>query len=479
MMNKKNGLSIRTKMFLQISAIMLVAVLVILFLGSSYLGDIYLYNKKQEMTKLVEYVDGLDIKSGIYFGTVKSLEIDKNLSIDIFDKDGTPLYTSNFVVDNLTGQSKIISKEELKNNGVIEIFENNSKQFLLLKQGLSFGGEAEVLCSKDTVDENANSALVFTYGAVIFIFLISLVFVYIYTGRFTKPLIEMSNAAESIANLDFSKKCRDLSNDELGNLAKNINNISSSLNITLNDLNRKNQQLSDDIEKKQTLDQLRKEFISSISHELKTPIAIIKGYAEGAEMMAESGDFEGVKEYCSIIGKESDKMNGLVYELLELSRYELGDNQLAIEDFPLKSFIESYTESEKLAFEEKGISFSYNVPDDAICKGDFVKLTMVLNNYISNAISHIKNEKILKIFCREYDDFYRVYVFNSGDRIKNEDIDKIWNSFYRADKSHSRREGRFGLGLSIVSAIQNLHNQKYGVYNEEDGVVFWFDIKKA
>lgn len=478
-MSKKKGLSIRFKMFFEISAILLAAVILILFINTRYLNDIYFFNKKKDMTNSAEYINTLDIKSGIYFGSVTSLESENNISVDIYDSDGTPLYLSSKNISANGGSARIVETETQKDGSVIEIHEIDNKQYILLKKNLSFGGELEIYANKSDIDTNADIALTFTWGSVLLIFFASLIFIFFYTRRFTKPLIKMSEITEKMSNMDFSEKCDVKSRDEIGHLSDSINNLSVSLDTTLNDLNEKNKQLSDDIEKKQTLEQLRKEFISSISHELKTPIAIIKGYAEGAQMMLDGDDSKGAAEYCEIITKESDKMNALVYELLELSRYELGDSRLEIEKFELKPFIEDYTDAEKIVFEEKGIRFSAEIPENALCEGDTVKLSMVLNNFVSNAVSHADGEKEIKITCRDMADKYRITVFNSGEHIKDEDIEKIWKSFYRADKSHSRKEGRFGLGLSIVSAIQNLHGMEYGVKNAENGVEFWFDIKKV
>lgn len=478
-MSNKKGLSIRFKMFFEISAIILAAVVLILFINTRYLDDIYLYNKKQDMQSSAEYINSLDILSGIYFGSVKNLETEKNCSVDIFDKGGTPLYISSKIINESGSAARVVDTQELKNGTVIETHEIEGKQYLLLKSGLSFGGEVEIYCYKGDVDANADIALAFTWFSVLFILFASLIFAFAYTKRFTKPLIKMSGITEKMANMDFSEKCSANSRDEIGRLSESINNLSVSLDTTLKDLNEKNRRLCDDIEKKQTLEQLRKEFISSISHELKTPIAIIKGYAEGAQLMIESGDGKGAKEYCDIIEKESDKMNALVFELLELSRYELGDSRLDLEDFELKGFIEDCTASEKLMFEEKGIDFSCDIPENIICRGDSVKLAMVLNNYVSNAVSHASGEKKIAIRSEDKGGFMRLSVFNSGENIKAEDMDKIWNSFYRADKSHSRKEGRFGLGLSIVSAIQKLHGMDYGAENTDGGVIFWFDISKA
>ncbi len=476
--NKKH-FSIRLKMFLQIAAILLVAVTVILVVNTTYLGQVYLINEKNKMKSTADYLNTLDLQSGIYLGTVGKLEKENNFSIDLYFPDGSPLYLSPTNIVPTSGNTVIIEHQTFDDGSVIDIRETDGNQYIDFQRTLSDGTEIEIFSYKGNVDTNAGVALYFVWASILIIFIIVSIFFIIYSGRFTKPLIKMSKITEKMSNMDFSEKLSVKTNDEIGELSSSINNLSDSLDHTLQDLNEKNQKLQDDIEKKQTLDELRKEFISSISHELKTPIAIVRGYAEGAELMLQSGDTKGASEYCDIIIKESDKMNALVFELLELSRFEIGDSRLECEEFELNTFIHDYIDSEKIVFEEKGIKCETQIPTDVICFGDIIKLNMVLNNYVSNAVSHASGEKLIRITCEETDNKIRVKIFNTGEQIKDEDIGKIWDSFYRADKARSRSEGRFGLGLSIVSAIQNLHENEYGVENTDGGVTFWFDISKA
>lgn len=479
MNRNKRRLSIRIKMFLQITAILLTAVTVILIISTKYIGDFYLFNEKRKIASTAEYLDSLDLKSGVYLGTVGKIETENNIAIDIYFSDGNPLYLSQKNLVPKGGNTVVIEHYVNSDGSVLDIRETNGVQYFDYTCTLKSGLEIEIFSVKANVETNADVALYFVWASILFIFIVIFIFFIIYSKRFTKPLIEMSKITEKMSNMDFSQRLKVNSNDEIGNLAGSINNLSSSLDSTLQDLNEKNRKLQDDIEKKQTLDELRKEFISSISHELKTPIAIVRGYAEGASLMFQSEDSQSAAEYCDIIIKESDKMNALVMELLELSRFEIGDSRLEYEDFSLYNFISEYTDSEKIVFEENGIKCETDIPAHLLCRGDVIKLNMVLNNFVSNAVSHTDGEKLIKIYCREFESKVRVFVFNTGKGIADEDIDKIWDSFYRADKSRSRKEGRFGLGLSIVSAIQNLHGCEYGVFNSDGGVTFWFDIEKA
>lgn len=214
---------------------------------------------------------------------------------------------------------------------------------------------------------------------------------------------------------------------------------------------------------------------------MKTPISIIQGYSEGAKLMLDSGDTKGASEYCEIITDETHKMNMLVLQLLELSMYESGNVKLSMDKIDIRAAAEEYGEENRLKFESKGIKFINDIPSDCFGLGDSVKIRMVFNNYISNACSHVSGDNIIRVYKGQSpnEGSIRICVYNSGSHIDSDDMDKIWISFYRADKSHSRAEGRFGLGLSIVGAIQKLHGEKYGAENTDDGVVFWFDIKKA
>ena len=211
---------------------------------------------------------------------------------------------------------------------------------------------------------------------------------------------------------------------------------------------------------------------------MKTPISIIQGYSEGLKLML-SEENESVNEYCDIIMNETVKMNELVLQLLELSTLESGGNQLNEETFSISEFVGAYYKGVKIVMEEKGITFITDVDESFVGTGDKIKLNMVLNNYVSNAVSHIGGERIISVTAKDCGEYVRLYVFNTGEHIRDEDIENIWQSFYRADKSRSRKEGRFGLGLSIVSAICNLHSVAFGVENVENGVRFYFDIKKV
>ena len=185
------------------------------------------------------------------------------------------------------------------------------------------------------------------------------------------------------------------------------------------------------------------------------------------------------KCYCDVIGAETVRMNNMIMRLLEITKYSSGAYEPVRDDFVIRDMIGDWYEKNSALFEEKGITAENYVDSSYMGNGDSIILYSVINNYLSNAVSHTEGDK--KIVCRAVDmgDRYRICVFNTGTPIEEKHVDKIWDSFYRADKALSRSQGRFGLGLAIVASIQKLHGQEYGVLNKENGVEFWFDVKKA
>lgn len=331
---------------------------------------------------------------------------------------------------------------------------------------------------KTVVDISTRIAVIFISVIAMLVLAVAFTLITIYIHQLTKPLREMSIITKNMSKLDFSKKCEPNNITELSVLSDSINEMSTSLENALVDLRQKNKKLQDDIEQEKTIDNLRKVFISGVSHELKTPIAIIQGYADGLQVFLET-DHDMAVKYCDTIISETERMNNLVMKLLEIIKYESGEYNMLFENFNLRETIDSWFMRNEELLKEKGITAINEIDPEFIAYGDTFIIPTVVNNYISNAVSHVKAPMIIRASAKEISgDRYRVSIFNTGDPIEQKDIEQIWNSFYRADKAMSRSQGRFGLGLAIVAAIQKLHGQDYGVINHNDGVEFWFDTKK-
>ena len=297
----------------------------------------------------------------------------------------------------------------------------------------------------------------------------------IISKRFTKPILELSGIAKRISDLDFEVKYKVETKDEIGELGKSINSLSDKLESTITELKQANNELLTDIQKKTEIDEMRKEFLSNVSHELKTPISLIQGYAEGLKENInedpESRDF-----YCEVIIDEADKMNTMVKKLLNLNEIEFGNNQINFVRFDIVTLIRSVLSASEILFRQKEVILHFDQSEPVYVWADEYMVEQVVTNYINNALNHVSGQKIIEIKLIPRDGRVRVAIFNTGDNIPEEDLDKIWIKFYKVDKARTREYGGNGIGLSIVKAIMNSLNQEFGVINRPVGVEFWFEL---
>lgn len=305
---------------------------------------------------------------------------------------------------------------------------------------------------------------------------ISILAIWFLSQRLTKPLEELTDISIRMSNLDFNVKYESGGEDEIGVLGQNFNKMSKELEQTISELKTANNELQKDIEKKERIDDMRKEFLSNVSHELKTPIALIQGYAEGLKECindeAESRDF-----YCEVIIDEAAKMNNMVKKLLTLNQLEFGNDQISMECFDLTELVRGVVNSAQLLADQKDAQILFVQDTSVYVWGDEFKIEEVVTNYVSNAINHIDGERKIEIKMQRREGHIRLSVFNTGKPIPEEDIDKIWIKFYKVDKARTREYGGSGIGLSIVKAIMESMNQKFGVKNYENGVEFWFELE--
>lgn len=480
MSGNKKGLGIRSRLFLQVASIMALCIAVLLFFNSRYLESVYLWNSRRGVVTMVDDIEAIPNLELTFYSALPAYELDRNVTIELYNTADELIYRSASAVDYSDKKINVISREEdpvNKSYYTVLQEEGNTVQYTLYGKTLNNGYLIEVTSLLSPMTESAHIATRFTAALAIIGLLGSLFFISIFARRFTKPLIEMNNITGEMAALRFTRKCSTGRRDELGALADNINNLSDTLDSTLRELKDKNEQLSRDIERERKLDAARREFISSVSHELKTPISIIRGYAEGLQVLpGESSDI--TKDYCGIIVTEADRMNELVLQLLELTMYESGGYTLKPEAFDMSALFDDYLASSAIKFEASGITAQNEIPAQTVCRGDRQRLYTVINNYVSNAVSHAGGDKIIRIYSQDKGDRYRFYVYNTGNAVSSEDCENLFLSFYRGDKAHSRTEGRFGLGLSIVRAITNLHGMQCGCNNADGGVEFWFDAAK-
>lgn len=319
----------------------------------------------------------------------------------------------------------------------------------------------------------ANRFLVYV-GAVAIV--VSSIIIWLVSNRITKPILELAHISERMTKLDFEAKYKGNSKNEIALLGDNINTLSSTLEETIRELKTANNELQKDIEKKNRIDEMRKEFLSNVSHELKTPIALIQGYAEGLKEGINE-DAESREFYCDVIMDEAAKMNNMVKKLLTLNQLEFGNDVVSMERFDIVTLIRNYLQSAQILMKQHDITLRMKEYEPIYVWADEFKMEEVFANYVTNAVNHCAKEKIIDIRLEQYDNKVRIKVFNTGEQIPRESLDRIWEKFYKVDKARTREYGGSGVGLSIVKAIMESMNQGYGVENFDNGVLFWFELE--
>jgi len=321
------------------------------------------------------------------------------------------------------------------------------------------------------------ASIFFLYGSLI-VLVLGLGVVYFCTYRLTKPIYQLTSLSKKMSTLDFSARYNGNLHDEIGVLGNNMNEMASQLERTILQLRMANQELQKDLEEKAHVDEMRKDFISNVSHELKTPIALIQGYAEGLKDFGRD-DPDSMDYYCDVIADEADKMNRLVKKLTKLNQLEFGSDAPEMNPFDIMDMIRNIEAGSKKMQEEKHATVRIQGPEHCEVLADEYQINEVFNNYYSNAFNHLEEPNEITVSFDDLGPNVRISVMNTGQNIPEEDIDKIWIKFYKVDKARTRAYGGSGIGLSIVKAIMDAHHEECGVYNVENGVVFWFEVAKV
>lgn len=371
------------------------------------------------------------------------------------------------------------SKEHLEHTESYNIYSNfdsriESKYLDLigdLKDGNTILIRTNLESMKESV-ETANKLL--AYVGIISVLIASVIMFFV-SRKFTRPILELAGLSKKMSDLDFDVKYPVTTMDEIGELGGSINILSEKLEKTISELKNANNELLTDIQNKIQIDEMRKDFLSNVTHELKTPIALIQGYAEGL-MDNINEDADSREFYCDVIIDEAKKMNQMVKKLLSLNQIEFGNNQVNIERFDIVALIRSVLNSTEILFQQKEAVLHFEQKEPVYVWADEYMVEEVVTNYVSNALNHVDGARIIEIKLIRQEDVLRVAVFNTGANIPEEDIENIWIKFYKVDKARTREYGGSGIGLSIVKAIMTSLNQKYGVVNHDTGVEFWFEL---
>ncbi|MBJ8080336.1 HAMP domain-containing protein [Bacillus cereus group sp. N14] len=311
--------------------------------------------------------------------------------------------------------------------------------------------------------------------ALIIVFLVIILLSFYYSKIIVKPLIKMNRVTKKMANFDFSEKLPVTADDEIGGLSGSINTLSVNLKDRIDRLNVANTKLQQDIERERQLEKTRKEFISGVSHELKTPLSVIRSFAEGIK----DGVSKDTMYYTDVILEETENMNRLIVEMLELAKLESGTYKLDMTTFSIGELIQQVYTKLLFSMEEKHLQVNVDVDSSIFVKANRSRIEQVVVNLLSNAIRYTPDGEKIHVSVIELENIVKVEIENTGNPIPEESLEKIWDRFYRLDASRSRHTGGTGLGLSIVKNILDLHHAEYGVYNTTNSVVFYFNLQKV
>ena len=488
--------SIRVRLAVTFIGVMFLSLAAMLLVNTFFLEKIYTTNKENSLKEVYKTINSVGDYSFLNTREFVDYLAAHNLSLMIVDyRTSKPLYSFAKDVDDmysLYSMYEFLQMGQLGNfEGEHEILETTDRYILEKRTGDKQSSDAINMFGRldnsagfllntpiQSIQESARISNVFYLYIGLITICISSVIIWFMSRKITRPLQSLTLLSQEMANLNFNVKYTNPSQDEIGILGNNLNKMSRELEQTISELKTANNELQKDIEKKNQIDEMRKEFLSNVSHELKTPIALIQGYAEGLQECI-NDDQESRDFYCDVIIDEAGKMNNMVKKLLSLNQLEFGNDKVTMERFDLAELVRGVVQSAQILADQKEASLEFVCQEPVYVWGDEFKLEEVVTNYISNALNHVDFEKKIEVKISRQKGLVRLSVFNTGEPIPQEDLDKIWIKFYKVDKARTREYGGSGIGLSIVKAIMDSMHQRCGVINYDNGVEFWFELQSA
>lgn len=484
--------SIKKQMLLVFIGLLALWVVALMVLNGRFLQPYYISNKKNQfvevyrrlqLTAAQDKIKWQDIPDDLLRFAEKS-----NISFLIMGEDSQEVLTNvndkemlyNQLLGYLLNQTQKKGKVLARTDGY-EINQSwdpwNKTDYVemwgKLKSGQTFLIRSPLESIKESVAVS-NRFLLLSGAALLGI---SAVFIWYFSKRLTDPIQELAVLSRRMADLDFEARYERGGKNEIAELGENFNRMSQSLKEAVAQLKSANNQLKQDIRRKEKLEEMRNEFLGNVSHELKTPLALIQGYAEGLkEGISEDADSRDF--YCDVILDEAGKMNQMVRNLLTLNQLEFGSEETPFERFDLTELTRGVLQSMEILATQEGVQVTASLERPVYVWAEEFKVEQVIRNYISNAFHHVKGEKRVQVAIETTEENARVRVFNTGNPIPEEDLPHIWEKFYKVDKAHTREYGGNGIGLSIVKAIMDSFHQDFGVENMEDGVEFWFELDR-
>lgn len=475
------------------SCIMAGTVIICCLINALFLDDFYRYRKKQDLMNMYNRISlaaqNETLDSEEFIDSLEKVTLRANEEVIVVDMDSNTIIYSGknakkmrdtlwdqiFIGEGPGAADQIIEQNDHYQISV-SLDKRSDTEYIEMWGSLPSDYIFLIRSPMESIQESARAANIFlTVTGLIVLFSSGLV-IYFTTKKVTQPILDIAQISDRVRRLDFDVKYEGNDKNEIGLLGNNINKMSESLEKTISELKCANIELQRDIEKKERFEEMRSEFVSNVSHELKTPIAIIQGYAEGL-MEGISDDKDSRDYYCGVIYDETIKMNRMVKQLLTLNELEMGAGEIKMERFDIMQMVRNRMQTTEIISSDDKIEFNLIGPESAMVWSDEFKVEEVFTNYFSNAINHCTGERRIDVRVTKADNTVRISIFNTGDNIPEDSIEKVFDKFYKVDKARTREYGGSGIGLSIVKAIQESMGQQYGVVNEKDGVTFWFEVE--
>lgn len=475
--------SIRSKLLLQIGGLILF-IIVLLLLANNFLLKVYFVNQQKDtVQEYFTYINEID--NGDYFREFQlfnQLETTENVDVIIQSPDESIIYRSKNV-NTAPGEEPnlpalVVEKEEIINDSYKFVYASDPRlnnDVLILEGTLDNGNLLQLSIPIDTLENSISIFNEFLLYIGIISFVLSLLLAYVLSNYFTNPIRKINDIAKKMKNLEFNHTIDINSKDELGELAKTIQELSSELEGTINNLHTQNIVLEKEMNENIKLSQKRRELLNNVSHELKTPLSLMQGYAEGLKLNVTTSK-EKTNFYCDVIIGETVKMNQLVEDLLELDQSQFGDRPAEMTTTDLSFYLHSIINKYEKPIQDNDITLKLNIAKAIRYEFNTKTTERVLTNFITNAINYCNQEKQIEISLLQKDEKFIVEVFNTSAALSEKALSKIWDSFYKVDESRNRDKGGHGLGLSIVKALQEKQEKEYGVRNEKNGIVFWYEV---
>lgn len=481
--------SLKNKLFLVILCVLIFNVILSAILGTSLFDRLYTSSKINSLKFGTE-----SIKNGYISGSMEKTveEIIKseaqNMTICIFKLNtetaiGQIEYYSRQKYFNINPFDNEISRLIdilYKNNAFNEL--SNSKYYI---KNLETGRQESNIVVLSNIKDNtfilvqtpiqfindiSSSAIKYSLLISVLSLLIAAIIMYFVADKTTRPIRHLQIIADKISNLDFSERSNILSKDEVGLLSFSINNMADKLKEYV-------EKLKEDLIKQEKADKMTKQFLANVSHDFKTPLTLIMSYSEALIDM-EDIDEATKKEYLNIIINEGNKMSLFVQQLLKLSQLETGLIKLEKSNFSINEIIEDIINNNSIITKEKNINVEKNIYSNSIVYADYSRIEQVFQNLYENAVKYCNEGGYIRVTTFDENNKCKVSIFNTGNIISDVDMENIFTSFYRADKSR-KNMGSYGLGLAIVKTIMDMHKETYGVKNLTDGVEFWFELENV